>query len=198
MAESNEFAEFIQRIRAGDPAAATELVRRFEPLIRREIRLRLSDKRLHRGFDSEDVCQSVMASFFLRTAAGQYDLDRPEQLAGLLVQMARNKLASNARAQNAARRDHRRVEAGSAAMAGVAAQAPTPSQVVMGRELLDRFHALLTAEERQITDLRTAGTGWDEIAEQLGGTAEGRRMQHARAVKRAATALGVDESEQDE
>ncbi len=198
MAEASEFADFLQRIRAGDPAAATEFVRKFEPLIRREIRLRMSDKRLQRGFDSEDVCQSVMASFFLRTAAGQYDLDRPEQLAGLLVQMARNKLASNARAQNAARRDQRRVLDGSAAMAGVAENSPSPSQLAIGRELLDRFHALLTAEERQITEMRNAGHGWDEVAERLGGTPEGRRMQHTRAVRRAAALLGVDESDQDE
>ena len=46
-----------------------------------------------------DVDQSVLASFFLRTAAGRYDLDGPDQLIRLLVRMTRNKLASAARKQ---------------------------------------------------------------------------------------------------
>src|SRR3954468_23495881 len=102
------FAEFIRRIRAGDGQAAAEMVRRYEPLIRREVRLRTEDRRLERVFDSMDVCQSVLASFFVRTAAGQYDLDRPDQLAGLLILMARNKLAATARQQHRQRRDPRR------------------------------------------------------------------------------------------
>ena len=35
------FAELLGRVRAGDAGAAAELVRRYEPLIRREVRLRL-------------------------------------------------------------------------------------------------------------------------------------------------------------
>ena len=85
MSHEEDFVEAIRRIRAGDEQAATELVRRYEPLIRREVRLHLEDQRLLRLFDSMDVVQSVLASFFIRTAAGEYDLESPEQLAGLLV-----------------------------------------------------------------------------------------------------------------
>ena len=91
MSEPNTFTDFIRRVRAGDAQAAAELVRRYEPLIRREVRLRLEDRRLARAFDSMDVCQSVLASFFVRTAAGQYDLEEPGQLVKLLARMARNK-----------------------------------------------------------------------------------------------------------
>jgi RNA polymerase sigma-70 factor (ECF subfamily) len=44
-------------------------------------------------FDSMDICQSVLASFFVRAAAGQYDLQEPGQLIALLFRMARHKLA---------------------------------------------------------------------------------------------------------
>jgi RNA polymerase sigma-70 factor (ECF subfamily) len=71
MADAVSFAEFIRRVRAGDESAAAELVRRYEPLIRREVRLHLEDQRLCRLFDSMDVCQSVLASFFVRAAVGQ-------------------------------------------------------------------------------------------------------------------------------
>jgi hypothetical protein len=94
MSEPETFADFVRRIRAGDEQAAAEMVRRYEPLIRREVRLSLEDRHLARVFDSMDICRSVLKSFFVRTAAGQYDLDTPAQLQRLLVTMARHKLAS--------------------------------------------------------------------------------------------------------
>src|SRR5215813_13431984 len=89
-----DYTTFVRRVRAGDQDAAAELVRRYEPEIRLMVRtwLRLRDPRLRRVFDSMDVCQSVLASFFVRAAVGEYDLDQPQQLVRLLVGMARNKL----------------------------------------------------------------------------------------------------------
>jgi RNA polymerase sigma-70 factor (ECF subfamily) len=193
MSEQDTFAEFIRRIRAGDEQAAVEMVRRYEPLIRREIRLQLEDRRLSRLFDSMDICQSVLKSFFFRTAAGQYDLDTPEQLQRLLVTMAKNKLASAARSQHRQRRDQRRVAAGGEQqLAGVAAGVPTPSEVLAGKELLERFRQALTEEERHLADLRGEGLAWGDIAARMGGTAQARRMQLARAVERVARELGLD------
>ncbi len=68
------FAEFIRRVRAGDERAAMDLVERYEPSIRRAVRVRLRDPRLRRLIESVDMCQSVFGSFFVRTALGQYDL----------------------------------------------------------------------------------------------------------------------------
>src|SRR5215470_12252069 len=42
------FAEFLARIRTGDESAAVELVRRYEPALRLEIRMKLRDPRLRR------------------------------------------------------------------------------------------------------------------------------------------------------
>src|SRR5271168_2063640 len=105
MAEDSAFLELIQQVRAGDEAAATEVVRRYEHALLREIRLRLRDPRLRRALDSIDICQSVLASFFLRAASGQYQLETSSQLLRLLVAMARNKLASQARHSYVTRRD---------------------------------------------------------------------------------------------
>ena len=194
MPESVPFTEFLLRIRAGDEQAAVELVRQYEPIIRRAVRVRLEDQRLCRLFDSMDVCQSVLASFFLRTAAGQYDLERPEQLLKLLVTMARNKLASAARGQNRECRDQRRLEGGDPEqMEALVAATPTPSKVVAGQDLLRQFRQRLTDEERQIADLRGQGFGWVEIAAQLGGKPPTRRMQLTRAVERVTRELGLDE-----
>jgi RNA polymerase sigma-70 factor (ECF subfamily) len=195
MFDPSAFTALMTRVRAGDEQAATELVRQYEPLIRREVRLRLEDRRLGRLFDSMDVCQSVLASFFLRTAAGQYDLERPEQLIKLLVSMTRNKLASAARRQHRQRRDNRRVVSGKAeALDAVASAGPSPSSLVAGQELLARLRQSLTEEEQQIADLRGQGLAWAEVAARLGGTAQARRMQLVRAVERIARELGLDEA----
>src|SRR5262245_23788772 len=79
------FAEFLRRIRAGDEAAAAEFVRLYEPLIRREVRMRLTDPAVYRLVGASDICQSVLLSFFTRAAAGQYDLRAPADLVRLLA-----------------------------------------------------------------------------------------------------------------
>ena len=66
MADDNTFADFRRRVRAGDEEAATELVRRYESAVRIEVRMRLADSRLRRVVDTMDLCQSVLASFFVR------------------------------------------------------------------------------------------------------------------------------------
>jgi RNA polymerase sigma factor (sigma-70 family) len=194
MSDQAGFAVFMQRIRAGEEPAAAELVRQYESLIRRAIRLRLEDRGLRRLFDSMDVCQSVLASFFVRSAAGQYDLDSPEQLTKLLVTMAKNHLISAARRQRSLRRDHRRIapeEANNLDL--VAARESTPSQKIAGQELLGRFQQEMTDEEKQIADLRSQGLDWAGVASVMGGNAQARRMQLARALDRITQTLGLEQ-----
>jgi RNA polymerase sigma-70 factor (ECF subfamily) len=192
MSAANEFQALMARVRAGDERAAAELVGRYESLIRREVRRRLEDHRLARVFDSMDVCQSVLASFFVRSAAGQYDLDDPDQLVGLLVTMARNKLASAAREQYRQRRDPRRLACDPRPLERVAEDSPTASRVLAGKELLALLLSRLNKDERRIAELRGQGLAWIEVAQQLGGTAQARRMQLARALQRVACDLGLE------
>ncbi len=191
MSEENPFQDLIRRVRAGEQEAATELVRRYEGHIRRAVRVRL-DPRLGRLFDSMDVCQSVLASFFVRAALGQYELDTPEQLLKLLATMARNKLTNQANRQRAGRRDYRRVTASSDEEGGREA---TPSIQVANRELLVEARRRLTEDERRILDRRDEGREWTEIAAELGGNPEALRKKLARAIDRVAQELGLDESE---
>jgi DNA-directed RNA polymerase specialized sigma24 family protein len=193
MSDDAQFADFIRRIRAGDAEAARELVRRYEAAVRLEIRVRLVDPRLGRAFDSMDICQSVMASFFLRAAAGQYELEQPQDLVKLLVAMARNKLAFHVRKERAERRDHRRIEHASPEVVESTKSAASPSEVIAGRELLAAFRQRLSDEERQLADRRARGDGWAAIAAQLGGTADARRKQLERAVERVARQLGLED-----
>jgi RNA polymerase sigma factor (sigma-70 family) len=199
MPDDSPSNDLIRRVRAGDEAAATELVRRYEPTIRRRLRiwLRLQDPALRRAFDSADVCQSVLASFFARTALGQYDLESPGQVGALLVKMARHKLLHRVSWHRAGRRDVRRErhgdggDDGDPASAAVSAD-PSPSACAAGRDLLEQVRRRLTAEERALVERRGQGYDWAAIAAELGGTAEARRKQLARALDRVAGDLGLD------
>ncbi len=194
MEAPSDYSNFIRRVRMGDERAAEELVRRYEPEIRLEIRswLRMRDPRLRRVFDSMDICQSVMADFFARSALGDFDLDEPSQLIRLLVGMARNKVAERVRFHTRQRRDVRIVGELGAEASHPSTEVDRPSRIVSGRELLDKFRGLLSVDERALVDLRSRGDDWATIAAALGGTAEGRRKQFARALARVSGGFELD------
>jgi RNA polymerase sigma factor (sigma-70 family) len=186
------FDELIRRVGSGDEQAAARLVRDFEPVIRRVLRARLRNARARREFDSMDICQSVLAIFFVRVAAGQYDLKEPDDLIKLLLTMTRNKVAEKMRRQHRLRRDSRRT-VGRVEELALAGRDPTPSSVVAGKELLEQARQRLSEEERQLVELRGQGLSWEEVAASLGGTAGARRNQLARALDRVARELRLDE-----
>lgn len=190
------FAEFVARVRAGDPRAAEELIRRYEPAIRTIVRARLGAG-LRRQLDTMDICQSVMSTFFARAALGQFDLTDPGELLGLLARMTRNKLSEQARFHHRERRDSRRTSGGEAIEHGVSHE-PRPDQVAEARELLAKLRERLTGEERELADRRADGQEWAAIAAAMGGTAEGRRKQLARAVGRHASDLGLIEDDNED
>jgi RNA polymerase sigma factor (sigma-70 family) len=193
MTEENTFLDLIRRVRAGDGDAAAELVQRYEPAVRRAVRMQLRDPRLRRLLDSTDICQSVLASFFFRAASGQYDLDRPEQLSRLLFVMARNKLISQARKPQVVRRETRLPRRGALDDQVLLAPAPSPSQQAAWRDLLEQVHRRLSEEERRLVDRRVQCQEWSEIAAELGGNPETLRKKLARALDRVARHLGLDE-----
>src|SRR3954469_16674060 len=187
----NPFVAYVARLRAGDQAALEELVARYAPVIKLEARMRLRSPHLRAVLDSMDICQSVLKSFFLRAAAGQFDIDRPEDLRKLLVQMACNKSLEAARREYAQKRDARR----SVGLGDEAHQVPggdDPVEEVEWQELLLRGRQMLTADERRLAEARADGRTWEEIAGTLGGTPDQLRMQFSRAQARVAEALGLE------
>jgi RNA polymerase sigma factor (sigma-70 family) len=193
MAEELSFRDLIRQVRAGDAQAAAELVRQYEPAIRTVVRRRLHDPSLRRLLDSLDVCQSVLASFFVRAAAGQYELDTPEQLLKLLAAMARNKLVNQVQRQQAARRQPPRRSLDDLDVREVIDPSPGPSRLVAHRELLHEFRRRLSDEERYLADQRALGLSWAAIAAQVGGSADALRMQLSRAIGRVCQQLGLEE-----
>jgi RNA polymerase sigma factor (sigma-70 family) len=193
MSEAPAFEELIRRVRAWDQEAAAELVRRYEPAIRRAVRFRLADARLGNVLDSMDVCQSVLRSFFVRAASGQYSLETPDQVLKLLTAMARNKLASQARRQHSQRRDNRRASPIGDEGSRLVAPGDSPSAAMLVRDLQQEVRRRLAPDEWQLLELRNQGYDWSAIAAQVGGVAESLRKKLARAIDRVAHELGLDD-----
>ncbi|MEX2114278.1 MAG: ECF-type sigma factor [Pirellulales bacterium] len=189
----NDLAELLARIRHGDQDAARQLVERYERAVRVAVRTNLSDPRLRRQFDSLDVCQSVLASFFVHMTTGAYDLNSPAQLLALLTKMAQNKLGTRARDQYRMRRDVRRLSPATAEEVDVASREPDPTLRIEDQELLERTLEMLPPEIRAIAVRRMDGELWPKIASEMGGTPDARRKQFERAVEPIAELLKVHE-----
>ncbi len=185
------------RVRNGDPAAAEEIVRTYEPEVRRAIRVRMTDARLRKLVDSIDICQSVLAGFFVRTAAGQYDIQTPEELLKLLITMARNRIVDWARRSNAERRDGRRdvsLQHDDGSDREIASSDASPVSVLVNRDLLEQVRSRLSAEELKLMEQRADGLGWNEIAAKTGDQVNAVRMRLTRALDRVAAELGLEQS----
>jgi RNA polymerase sigma-70 factor (ECF subfamily) len=195
MDAEGSFLELIARVRAGDEQAAAELVRRYEPEIRRAVRVRLTDPRLRRVLDSVDICQSVLGNFFQRAADGQFEMEKPEQVLHLLLTMARNKLLDKVREQQAECRDVRRMQPADSDIIGeVPGTDETPSRILANRELLEQIHSHMSAEDRYLAEQRALGRDWADLAAECGKSPDALRKQLARTMSRVAKQMGLDES----
>lgn len=190
----NRFQELIRQLRQGDQQAAFELVKSYESVIRVAVRARLHDPVYNRIFDSMDICQSVMASFFPRAMLGQYDFEEPQQLVALLITMAKSKVSNQIRHYRTQRRNVKRDlsqnDTGAEELTGIQ---PTPSKVIHAKELMDQIRQRLSKEEQQIVDLRQQGCQWNEVAERMGGTGDARRKQFQRMMKQLTRDLRLDD-----
>ena len=189
MTPDQSFHDLVRRVRSGDDAAAAELVRHYGPALRRAVRARLTDRNLRRLLDSMDICQSVLASFFVRAAAGEYDLDSPGQLVRLLWAMARHKLLRQVGRLRAGCRGGGRRPDGDVEQPD---PSPDPLRVVTGRELLQQFRSRLSEQERWLADQRALGRSWPDIAAEKGANADALRMRLTRANERVARELKID------
>ena len=187
--ETNQFENLMLRVRAGDESAATELVAIYEPEIRRDIRLRLTNRKLRRVVDSVDISQSVFGNFFARASHGEFEFERPEQLLRLLSKMATNKVIDRHRREKSRRlQDTIDDPIENQRIAGVSA---TASEIVSGKELVKKFQSRLSKDELEIADLRRKGSSWHEIASRLGENADAIRKRLTRACNRVMMELGI-------
>jgi RNA polymerase sigma-70 factor (ECF subfamily) len=194
MPQESPFRDLLRRVRAGDEQAAVELLRRYEPAIRRTVRARLRDSQLRRVLDSMDISQAVLTSFFVNVALARYELERPEDLLQLLTSMAHHKVTDEGRKHRAGRRDQRRVAARPVEECVVVAPGSSPSQHAATQELLQEARRRLSPDERRLLELRDQSQEWPAIATAVGGQPDALRKKLARALEQVAQELGLNEA----
>ena len=114
-------SSLLRRIRGGSQDAATELYTRYAHRLRALVRTRCSSQ-LSRRVEPDDIVQSVCRRFFARVAQGDYDVPAGEELWGLFLVIALNRIRAAELFHRAGKRDvrqsvdlgetGRRVEAG--------------------------------------------------------------------------------------
>ena len=114
----------------------------------------------------------------------------------MLLSIAHNKVAHAARRQFTQKRGGGRNAPEPVENFAVVGQTASVGRVVAGRELLEQVRARLNDEERKVADLRGQGHDWAGIAQQLGGTPDGRRMQLTRALDRVGRELGLEDGDE--
>lgn len=194
--DENSFAAWLERVRAGDEEACKQLVLEYGNEIRAFIRRRLKDPKLRRLFDSEDVRQSALGQLFRCLQGGDFDLERPEDLAKLLMTIAGHKLANKVKAEQRAKRGGGQVaNAESDQLQDVADGQPTPSAVVSREELLQRVFDHLSPEERELGEQwYRLDESWEKVAAERSRSEspDALRKRWTRAVQRVRAQLGEE------
>jgi RNA polymerase sigma-70 factor (ECF subfamily) len=174
MADPDPFADFLERLRGGDDAAAAEVFHRFTDRLLVLARAQIESWLLPK-VDPEDVVQSVYRSFFARCREGEFDLDNWGALWGLLTIITVRKCVNRVEYFRAERRDAGREVSLAGGGSGSAVRVrdlldrePTPSEAAVLAETVERLLRGFEEQERQIVELSLQGYTVREISEQLG------------------------------
>jgi RNA polymerase sigma-70 factor (ECF subfamily) len=184
--QDDDFRVLLERVGQDDEEAAAELVRRYEPVIRTMVRtwLRPWESKLRKVFDSNDICQSVLAWFFLKNATQRYDLTSPDNLRSLLRIMVRNRVFYRIRQNKKGAQTLSFSNEPTSPQMG-------PDDAIAEKEFLESVFRRFSPEEAELARRRMHGASWEEISAEVGGTADARRMQLARAASRLAQELAL-------
>ena len=173
MSHDPSFSDLMDRLRRGDSAAAERVFARFAGrligLARRRLGARLRGKE-----DAEDVMQSVLKSFFVRQAGGEFELGDWDGLWALLTVITLRKCGYRTRRFLAARRDVRREAAPSSPdEAGgweAVSREPTPEEAAVLAETVEDLFRGLDEDNRRIVELSLQGHRPAEVSAAVGLT----------------------------
>jgi RNA polymerase sigma-70 factor (ECF subfamily) len=168
--EQQAFKELLERIRGGSEEAVRELLDRYGRHILTVIRQKLSYN-LRSIFDSIDFLQDVWASFF--SGEMGHSFRDPGALMKFLVQMARNKVAEEARRRLTGEKynfSRERSLDGSATVeaAGLTTvNVPAPEDVAVAKEQWERLIEGRPLHHVRILQMLSQGYSHQEIATEL-------------------------------
>jgi len=155
---------------SGSDTAAQELFERYEPVLRRAIRMKLHAK-VRSKFDSMDFSQDVWASFFAEPAEKRIFKDA-EHLVNFLTKIARNKVAEAIRQRmilqkHNVNREQSLDDSRFFDKEALVSDQPTPSHMFMTNEDWSAFLSKQPPVYRRIFMLIRDGHTHVQIAQQL-------------------------------
>lgn len=168
MAEQESFVQLMDRLRGRDDDAARVVFQRFAVRLIALARSRL-DERVRPKVDAEDVLQSVYRSFFARQRDGEIDIDNWDSLWCILTLITIRKCLNQNQHYRAECRDvGREVKMQGDEICpgtpGIARRDPSPLEVTVAIETLERLLAGLDTLDREVTILQLQNYSIPEIS----------------------------------
>jgi DNA-directed RNA polymerase specialized sigma24 family protein len=181
-----EIPEFFAALRGGDPRSVEELLRQFDPYLRRVIRLRLMSGRLSHAVDTTDILQSLLKDFLTQREKETLLPGAPGGLCAYLAAAVRNKVRGKLRKE---RRYAGRLPADWERVG----PDPSPAEQAESRDLCQLVRGRLSTENRLLFDLKAQGLTWTQIAEKVSGQPDALRVGLSRAIAKILRELEDEE-----
>ena len=159
----------LERLREGEPDAATTLYLRYAQRLQRLAGYQTSEALASR-VTSEDIVQTVFRTFFRRVSQGEYKIIEGQDLWKLLLVIALNKIRKSAKYHQAQKRDLRRSETYETQYFERMPDQETPQELpyLMLKMTIDELVRGLPEAYQQIIELRIEGNTLDEIVQKTG------------------------------
>jgi RNA polymerase sigma-70 factor (ECF subfamily) len=158
----------LRRFRSGSQDAATALYLRYVHRLKALVRARCSGE-LARRADPDDIVQSVFRRFFQKVCKGDYDVPEGEELWGLLLVIALNKIRSEETYHRSGKRDVRLTRSGGEAVNWLEERSDRDETALRVLELtIADVMARLQPHQQAMVELRVQGHDIAEIASKLG------------------------------
>jgi RNA polymerase sigma-70 factor, ECF subfamily len=157
----------IQQFQRGSQEAATELYMRYANRVRALAKARCSAE-LAARVDADDIVQSVFRCFFQAARRGYYDVPAGEELWGILLVIALNKIRDARAFHTAAKRDVRLTSGGKDLECAMENLEHADAGQAFLRIAIQEALEMLPAKHRRIVELRIDGFEIAQIAQETG------------------------------
>jgi len=128
-----------------------------------------------------DICNDVMADIVRRANEGKGNVD---DLMGYIFRAIDNQVLDTFRTLARQCRDFRRVDGNSVEEMPLGTESPTPSQIAIRHEVLERVRTMLGPDDARAVDMMLENRDWKEIGSVLGAEPDAVRMRVRRALDR--------------
>jgi RNA polymerase sigma factor (sigma-70 family) len=180
----------LSAIQAGGDDAIAAFIKRYEPQLRRVLRVTKLIRLLQSQIDSEDLVQSALNQVIADIQGQRVQFSDMAGLEGYLKKVGRNRLRDQIRRLKAAKRNQQQTVPGDAAgLANLVQSGPSPSRLAELREQVARVEACISPSELEVIKERVEGAGWPELAAARGLNPEALRKRIERIRQRIRQAL---------